>query len=903
MTFIKAFGQNQSHHFEICKLLLLESCSSTKTGITAQDEKSISKIIHAFIRKFSGIPLHYQSIQQIIPDITNKLLERAQSVKETECLEIILGAYGTLISCVDNNAQQGLISPKFLDLSLELCVNLLNQIKAESASINEERPTEESTEFETCEEEPEDGALENLFENDGIQDTSFKRIKTVRKIFSLLGQEHLSLNISFEKLKLIMQVANNIDVIMSRDYIIGVRSNSNLSTIKINCKNVIFPAVVSLSLDELFELINANDGIISDFDNEFELVVFCRYVYNSINSNKTEWFDKFVTTQIEFIAASETITSDNINFAFTIYLLMIANGNIDRNQLISSIFLNLCSSATVSTQNTIQLLVLFDHLISNFESKTVYSRLVLGKLDSFLDPDEKVDIKNFEEIQNLSTQSIAPLISPNNLPADDKIVSSLKTSFESLDEMFCIIVESIMAQKSKSKNIMIFIILAKRIIKKLNVKTSSKIVQLICEEKVEDDQERNKFLMQYTESIISNAEVDLLLLSITLTELTAAGILFTDSVKDFLYKNMAKLLKLCETFLLDYVYEWAKDENAFLDELKCPPEMITLFLPFGRLTDDIECLKAEDIIANSLEMVFQQDYLLPPGSMGASIFSVLANHGSDHEHIYIYNILNVLSEALGCPTEETRLKYSNSFDEAHAILKSSLVFMAIENTLFSGIMDAYADRETNHNVISERIATSIKEFMSKSSKYNEKSIQLALDGFLKTLSASPDDTCLENLEVESAKDVVKFLLTYPETFASLFDTNIQKCKEFLTEHSDQIFDDNIIELLISAIRSWSKIVTTEETEETPSSKIQAAKRVIGNLTNSFLNEKVFKMGFDALESTFESNDNFSFFDFMIKLANNYKDETNQCLPHSNLVQWATVKIEKLLVENQSGSFY
>jgi hypothetical protein len=404
--------------------------------------------------------------------------------------------------------------------------------------------------------------------------------------------------------------------------------------------------------------------------------------------------------------------------------------------------------------------------------------------------------------------------------------------------------------------------------------------------------------MQYTESILTNPEVDLLLLSITLTELTAAGILFTDSVKDFIAANLAKLLKLCEKFLLDYVAKWAKEESAFLAEL------IPLFVPFGRLTDDIECIKGGggDILATSLEVVFQQEYLLPPGSMGASIFSVLANHGSDHEHIYIYNILNVLSEAVANPSDEFRLRYSDSFDEAHAILKSSLVFMTLENQLFSGIMEAYSDTKPNYNIITERIAASILDFTQKSAKLSDKQIQLALDGFLKTFEAQADDTNIEKLEVNSAKHVIKFLLTYPELFASFFETNIRKCRDFLFANVDQIFDIEIVDLLIGSIRTWSKLSTTEESEEISNSKIQSAKSVLGCLTDSFLNLKIFEKGFEALETTFDSKDNFSFFDFMIKLANNTKNDQNQpILPHSKLVKWATVKIEILLKENQSGT--
>ena len=94
------------------------------------------------------------------------------------------------------------------------------------------------------------------------------------------------------------------------------------------------------------------------------------------------------------------------------------------------------------------------------------------------------------------------------------------------------------------------------------------MAKLICEEKLDDDQERVKFLMQYTETIMTNSEVDLLLLVITLTELTAAGGNITEPVKDFLLSHFDRILKICENFLLQYVYHWAKDDDAFLDEAR-----------------------------------------------------------------------------------------------------------------------------------------------------------------------------------------------------------------------------------------------------------------------------------------------------------------------------------------------
>ena len=83
----------------------------------------MSKIIQAFIRKFSSIPIYYPSIQPLIPQIATKLLSKASQIKEGETQEILLGAYVTLIGTSDAKIQQEIISEHFLDLSLDLCLS------------------------------------------------------------------------------------------------------------------------------------------------------------------------------------------------------------------------------------------------------------------------------------------------------------------------------------------------------------------------------------------------------------------------------------------------------------------------------------------------------------------------------------------------------------------------------------------------------------------------------------------------------------------------------------------------------------------------------------------------------------------------------------------------------------
>ena len=170
-------------------------------------------------------------------------------------------------------------------------------------------------------------------------------------------------------------------------------------------------------------------------------------------------------------------------------------------------------------------------------------------------------------------------------------------------------------------------------------------------EKLENaDSERVNFLIEYVTSIINVEDVDLLLLTITLVEMTSSK---GPIVQRFLMENFGKIVSICERMLSSQL---AVSSNQF------PSAIVKLFIPFGRFAPNLSILKyvQQEMDQSS---AFKAEYFIPEGSNGSSIFTVLASHPNDRfENIYICNILNIMCESMGNPSPEDRQKFSSSFE-------------------------------------------------------------------------------------------------------------------------------------------------------------------------------------------------------------------------------------------------
>ena len=94
-------------------------------------------------------------------------------------------------------------------------------------------------------------------------------------------------------------------------------------------------------------------------------------------------------------------------------------------KMAESLFLNLCSAATMSTYNTIQMLSLFDHLIS--EKPEDYTKLLYSKLEEHLTNSHSE--KNFDEIKSLPCQEITSLLWTENRNPNSLAINHLKERF------------------------------------------------------------------------------------------------------------------------------------------------------------------------------------------------------------------------------------------------------------------------------------------------------------------------------------------------------------------------------------------------------------------------------------------------------------------------------------------
>ena len=142
---------------------------------------------------------------------------------------------------------------------------------------------------------------------------------------------------------------------------------------------------------------------------------------HDFKEKKTGWFYDYIVNKIESISAIETQLGKHVTFGFTIFLIMLNQSDQSDAELklAESLFLNLCSAATMSTYNTIQMLSLFDHLIS--EKPEDYTKLLYSKLEEHLTNSHSE--KNFDEIKSLPCQEISSLLwtenrNPNTIAID-----------------------------------------------------------------------------------------------------------------------------------------------------------------------------------------------------------------------------------------------------------------------------------------------------------------------------------------------------------------------------------------------------------------------------------------------------------------------------------------------------
>ena len=145
---------------------------------------------------------------------------------------------------------------------------------------------------------------------------------------------------------------------------------------------------------------------------------------HDFKEKKTEWFYDYIVNKIESISAIETQLGKHVTFGFTIFLIMLNQSDQSDAELklAESLFLNLCSAATMSTYNTIQMLSLFDHLIS--EKPEDYTKLLYSKLEEHLTNSHSD--KNFDEIKSLPCQEISSLLWTENRNPNSNAVDHLK---------------------------------------------------------------------------------------------------------------------------------------------------------------------------------------------------------------------------------------------------------------------------------------------------------------------------------------------------------------------------------------------------------------------------------------------------------------------------------------------
>ena len=285
-------------------------------------------------------------------ELLNALVAVATRASNSETKEVLLNAYVTM-------STKQTPPSALIDMVLQLCRSIVDQSKGDDAAAKPDTTTanEEWPEFDLCgpEVDPEDGALENLFENDSFQESAPKRMRTVKGMIAYLAESRASFNlIQMSELVEITRVLEELD-----DSLIGWVS------VQSQCMQLLFILTPRLQPTEFLSLIGATDKMV-DFNRAVDLGLLSRFMYHSLATKTTDWIEPFVIDQIRLMANAEVERIGAYIDQFVIILIiMIDHGfNGQFESAVSSLFLNLCSATTQSSQLMLKLLALFGYFLS-----------------------------------------------------------------------------------------------------------------------------------------------------------------------------------------------------------------------------------------------------------------------------------------------------------------------------------------------------------------------------------------------------------------------------------------------------------------------------------------------------------------------------------------------------------
>ena len=333
--------------------------------------KSLSKIMSSY----------WKRAKTASPALLESLLDVAERESSLEARELLVTMYITMSSEKQPPTQ------KLVDMILALCQTLVDQ------SRGEEKNEDDWPEFELPEVDPEEGTLENLFDNESLQESAPKRMRSVKNLVSFLSPK---IDFNQAQLKSIVSIGR---AIQDLDPMIGWRA------VQSQCIKLLFVLVAKLGHEKFAEILDADNGV--DTDSAFDLGLLCRYVYHSVLTGNVSWLNDFVIGQIRALANSEVEKVGQwIDHFFVIMVIMIDHA-CELKQVISSLFLNLCSATTVSSTLTLKLLSFFNYLISKRSEDT--KQKVFPILEEFL------------PIACGSSTAITLKLFDSELPADDAL--------------------------------------------------------------------------------------------------------------------------------------------------------------------------------------------------------------------------------------------------------------------------------------------------------------------------------------------------------------------------------------------------------------------------------------------------------------------------------------------------
>lgn len=646
--------------------------------------------------------------------------------------------------------------------------------------------------------------------------------------------------------------------------------------------------------------------------------------FYSIQNGNTKWFVPFILDNLEKLSCSSEIDRYIRIFMQLVVLMLEYVPEIDRTLILSSLFLNLCTSVACSVINTLWLFNLLNVLLSktptNFQS-TILKEFVDLRED-WTEPG-----RNFIEITGqLPLQPITCIISSDYNQTDEDKITALKEGVgDEIFEMFNLVVDEVF-RRADSDSLISAIVIITRITSKLKPISPTPLLKILCQ--LNEDEEDELGQMQFLFSMIRErlelalrdcSEHNLLLLSFCMSEIVkiAYKLVITastceqdrdnlDKLIDFLVHTLAAMLVLYENVFLN-LSELSDTQKIFIPISKSVTDLIAV----ANFNTGIFALGDEHTTPdgrNGLERLFEMisqysgDGQAYANRIFQSYFSVFFISCNTRE-----KIVNAEQLEHGVDNGESSVKISFfSPSQQNELLKSSLILDS--STIFDEFLPLrlflkdFATEEVRKKkgeiFLVKRIISIMQKILDKSHLLSSTDIFKNMEKCVVTLCnlAIFQTALIDELTDAEKITLIDFSFQKHGNVAisktiqvPVFNCLLEHQSEIMKEKKDMLDGEKLMELF-SSVTCWLSDNYVKKSEGSTSG--EQTVKLLKMLTTSILNKELIEIGLARLVFDNKDEDFISLFEYLVTIANAL-DKDNAILGHQKVIQVTKIFLSDL----------